>query len=270
MFPSWWDEKSTLIVIDCGIDESRTAGKSILVVSAIIGQTANMRKLARAWQKRLNDNGVDFFHAKDHWNLRAKPYHGLSKTKREILLAKLIEQIHKRAEVGLSVAIDVKEYEKITTPKFRSDFGAPYAFAVQQLMMWIYADLKKRNRLHEDVNVLIEDGSHVRQAHEIFTKAKDKGKMYFNLSSWGLGGKNNPILQAADLLAYGCCQYVSNGDSVMYRQLANTGSPRFMHLLCNADWIDSIKMGVEAEIQQKREFRIAKHPLGDGGTLAEP
>jgi len=43
-----------------------------------------------------------------------------------------------------------------------------------------------------------------------------------------------------------------------------------MHLLCNADWIDSIKMGVEAEIQQKREFRIAKHPLGDGGTLAEP
>jgi len=244
-------------VIDCGIDESKRGGSSLLVVSAMIGQTPNMRKLAVEWRKELANYGVDFFHAKEHWNGHAKPYHGLSMAKRGTLLSRLIRQIHRCVEIGLSVGIDVEEYNKITSSRFRSNWGAPYAFAVQILMVLAYLDLKKRNRLHEDVNVLVEEGPHVLQALEIVGKAKNADDAFIHVVSSGQGSKrDNPILQAGDLLAYGCCQYLATGHSRMYNQLRAHKYPRLAHLVCNADLIESIKRDINASIERKRELRL--------------
>jgi Protein of unknown function (DUF3800) len=262
-FPSWWDDESTLVVIDCGIDESGRPEKNLLVVSAVIGQTSMMKKLATAWKKDLADNRVDFFHAKDHWNLRAKAYHRLSMNKRSALLSRLIGYIHKHAEMGCSVAIDVKEYKRITSERFRSNWGAPYAFAVQMLMILISIDLQKRNRLHESVNILIEEGPHVRQACEIIGKAKGNKNAFIRVATYGCGGKkDNPILQAADLLAYGCCEYLSTGKSRMYTNLAGPEPQRFPCLPFNAELIEMLKRDISANIELRSKLRLQRLNAG--------
>jgi hypothetical protein len=77
IFPSWWSDESTLVVIDVGIDESKSG--SLLVVSAIVGKTSPMRKLHISWKSELTEAGIDYFHAKEHWNLKSKAYHGINK-----------------------------------------------------------------------------------------------------------------------------------------------------------------------------------------------
>jgi len=244
-------------VIDLGIDESRIAGRNVLVVSAVIGQTSMMRKLAREWKKDLADNGVDYFHAKDHWNGRSKPYHGLSNQKRRELLQTLIADVHRFAHIGLSVSINIEEYERLTTPRFRSDWGAPYAFAIQMMMLLIYIDLKERKREHEVVNFLIEDGNHVGQAYEIISKVPHTKEAFLNLGTLTRGGKlNNPILQAADLLAYGCCQYVSTGQSRVYMQLVARHAQQFPRLECSEKIIEMIQRDINANFERRRELRL--------------
>ncbi len=257
MFPSQWDSKKHLVVIDCGIDESRRSGEQLLVVSALIGQTSLMGKLAKAWKSDLATERVDFFHAKEHWNLRAKPYRGLSNSKRRALLSRLTGHIHKYAEMGLSVVIDVEEYERITSPRFRSNWGAPYAFAVQMLMILIHLDLEDRKRAHEGVNILVEDGPHVYQALEIIDKAKGNENAFIRVVTSGHGPKkDNPILQAADLLAYGSCQYLSTGESRIYSGLVRPKPERFPWLHCNTELVEMVKRDINADIQRRRDLHI--------------
>src|ERR1700730_3247123 len=117
-----------------------------------------MSRTATAASRDLRQANVDFFHAREHWNLKSKPYHGLSVTKRKELLAKLIRHINTFCHVGFSVTLDAEEYKALTDNRFRSDWGAPYSFAIQMLFLLIYTDLARRRRTHEAVNVLIEDG----------------------------------------------------------------------------------------------------------------
>ncbi len=93
MLPSWWNDESLLIVIDIGIDESKSG--PLLVVSAIVGKTSPMRKLDAEWKRELVSSGVDYFHAQEHWNLRSKSYHGISREERERLLKSLVGHFQK-------------------------------------------------------------------------------------------------------------------------------------------------------------------------------
>lgn len=256
-FPSWWANESNLIVIDCGIDESVRSNNKLLVVSAIIGQTSTMRKFANAWAKDLQDFNVDFFHAKDHWNRRAKPYHGLSMTKRSKLLKRLIGHIHKYVEVGISVAVNVDEYERITTPRFRSNWGAPFAFSIQMLMVLAHLDLKDRNRDREKANVLVEQGAHIHQALEIIGKAKHSPYAFVRIASAGWGEKTgNPILQAADLLAYSWGEYLTtNRNSSFMQGLAERKPHRFPCLPLNTDLVERLKSDINAHIERRRKLR---------------
>jgi hypothetical protein len=257
VFPSWIGDRDIFIVIDCGLDESESS-KGILVVSAVVGQTSHMRKLATNWKKDLEISNVDFFHAKEHWNRKSKPYHGLSNRKRKQLLLSLIGHIRKFAYRGISVSIDPKEYRTLTTNRFRSNWGAPYSFAVQMLMLLIYFDLEARKREHEVVNFLLEDGhANVVQAEEIIRGAGHTKAPFLNVGSCGRGGKlNNPILQSADLLAYGNCQYVSTGDSQIYRQLVGRTSDQFFRFACDKSLIEQIKRDINDTFERRRELRL--------------
>jgi len=79
-FPSWWTDENLLVMINVGVDESKSDSSSLLVLSAIVGNTAQMRKMDRSWKHDLNTSGVDYFHAKDHWNASARSYHGISRS----------------------------------------------------------------------------------------------------------------------------------------------------------------------------------------------
>jgi hypothetical protein len=256
LFPSWM-RKGELVVIDCGMDESLSSA-GILVVSALVGQSSMMARLSKIWQRDLEAFGVDFFHAKEHWNKRSRAYHGLSNAKRRQLLLRLIDHVRKFSYRGISVSIRPEEYKTWTTNRFRSNWGAAYSFAIQMLMLLIYQDLEDRKRTHEIVNFLLEDGHpNANQALDIISGVGNTKRPFLNLGTFGRGGKlNNPSLQAADLLAYGNCQFVSNGDSRIYRQLVGRTEKRFFRLECNRDLVDLIKQEINSNFDRRRELRL--------------
>jgi hypothetical protein len=145
-----------LIVIDIGIDESKSG--STLVLSAIIGKTGSMEKLDTEWSCELKRSGVDYFHAKDHWNRSFKPYHGISRDEREMLLARLIGHLHHRFLFGASTTVDEAEYRETASERFRSQYGSPYGWGFQMLMVLILLELKRQGKDNQPVNILIEDG----------------------------------------------------------------------------------------------------------------
>ena len=132
------------MAIDLGFDESSRDSHRLLVVSAIIGQTSRMRGLSRMWKADLRRDSVDFFHAREHWNLQVEPYHGLSTARREELLKRLAACANKHIYAGISLTIDVREYKAMTSERFRSNFGSPYTMAIQLLTILIHNELLRR------------------------------------------------------------------------------------------------------------------------------
>jgi hypothetical protein len=210
-------------VIDVGIDESKFPASPLIVVSAIVGNTALMRKLDAEWKRDLTESGVDYFHAKDHWNGSAKAYHGISRDERERLLARLVGHIQHRFCFGASAIVDETEYKSVSSERFRSQYGSAYGFAFQLVMTMILAELIKQGRNNQPVNVLVEQGH--ANAEQVIGFIRDKKHLNspkgLRANTYGLGGKkDNPILQAADLLAFGVCELENNGESEFLARLA--------------------------------------------------
>lgn len=244
MFPSWWIDDSNLIVIDIGIDESKSSPNPLLVVSAVVGNTSLMRKLNKEWTRDLENAGVDYFHATEHWNGSAKPYHGISRDERDKLLNRLISHIHHRFLFGASVFVDEAEYISAASARFRSQYGSPYGFAFQMLMIMILRKLHLQGRHNQPVNILIEDGhKNAQQAIGFIQDKLKRGPKGLKIGSYGLGGKkDNPILQAADMLAFGLCEDRAKGYSEFAARLASIKMKgRFFELPWDRSSVEAVK-----------------------------
>ena len=248
-------------MIDIGIDESQSG--SLLVVSAIVGRTRLMRKLSVEWKRELAESGVDFIHSKDHWNMKYKPYHGISRGEREKLLSSVICHLHSRFLFGVSTIVDEMKYKDCSSDRFRSQFGSPYGWGFQMLMVMIYLHLIEL-RIHEQpVNILIEDGhATCQQAMQFIRRKKDlevkDGPRCLRVNSYGLGGKQgNPILQAADILAYGVCEYHATGFSDFAARLAADKRGTRLYEL---PWDESSVEAAKYDINRHREMRQSGIP----------
>lgn len=198
------------------------------MVSAVVGQTSLLRKFAVAWKRALHCFDVNFFHAKDHWNLHASPYHNLSMTEGRKLLSRLSGHMGKYVEAAISVAINPDEYRSMTSDRFRSHWGSPYTMAIQLLLIVIHNDLQRQKRGHEIANILLEGGPHVHQALEVIEKTKGSNFAFIRIAASGCGPKlNNPLLQAADILAYGWGEYLVSERSEMLDAIASKRPDRF-------------------------------------------
>ena len=216
------------------------------MLSAIVGNTAKMRQLDKEWKRDLVASNVDYFHAQEHGNLRAKPYNGISRTEREKLLNRLIAHIQSRFLFGASSVVDESEYRAKTSQRFQSQQGSPYAFAFQKLMVTISLELIKRGRIDQPINILIEDGhKNAGQVIELINAKKKRGGG-MTVASHGLAGKkDNPILQSADLLAFAVCEYFTKGQSDFLSRLAPAKlSKRFPMVPWSASTIDAIKSDI--------------------------
>lgn len=213
-------------MIDVGVDESKSG--SLLVLSGIVGKTAPMCKLRKAWDGELRRSGVEFFHAKEHWNLRAKPYNGVSRDEREKLLERLSLHLTHFFMFGASVLVDDQEHRSIASDRLRSQLGSPYGFAFQLLMTVIRLALIKQGKDNQPINILIEEGhANAQQVIGIIRDKKQratKGTLIVN--TYGLGEKTgNPILQAADNARLWRCRISCKRIFSLYRQSSNSGSP---------------------------------------------
>ncbi len=212
-----------------------------------------MAKLDAEWKRDLKSAGVDFFHAKEHWNMAAKPYHGISKTERENLLSALVGHFHHRFLFAVSAIVNETEYRNVASDRFRSQQGSPYAFAFQLVMTCIYVRLREQNRL-QPVNIFIEDGhANAKQAMKLI-EAKKTRVGGLKINSHGLGGKkDNPTLQAADMLAFGVSEFHAKGRSDFAARLS---PKRFFKRILELPWdksaVDAVKEDITRNMYLKK------------------
>jgi hypothetical protein len=247
------ERRGAQIVINVGIDESKSG--SLLVVSGIVGKTSLMHKLDTKWKAELATAGVDYFHAKEHWSLRSKAYHDISTAERETLLDRLVGHLHHRFLFGASTLIDEVEYRAATSERFRSQYGSPYAWGFQVLMVVILVELIRQRRQNQPINILIEDG-HANSKQAIgFIERKKKlnNPKGLKVGSHGLGGKrDNPILQAADLLAFGICEFHTKGESDFASRIAPF---KYRKRFIEYPWDRSSPDAASADILRHRDLR---------------
>jgi len=134
-------------VIDIGIDKSKSHVSRLIVVSAIVGNALQMRKLDAEWKRDLIRSGAEYFHATEHWNRSAKAYRGIGRGEREKLLGRLAGHVRHRFLFGASAIVDQDEYRAVASDRFRSQYGSAYGFAFQLVMTMILAELLRQERL---------------------------------------------------------------------------------------------------------------------------
>lgn len=246
-------------MIDVGIDESRAPTTGMLVVSAIVGKAADMLKFRSGWSAELQNAGIDYFHAKEHWNGAAKPYHQIGRNERDRLLSRLVGHIHHRFLFGASVLIDETEYKGASSQRFQSQYGSPYGFAFQMLMVSILVELTRQRR-KQPINILIEDGhANAKQAIGFIEEKRSRDpRKGLTVASYALVGKTkDPILQAADLLAYGVCEFHTRGYSDFMCRLAPAKyRRRFLTLPLDRSTVDAAK----TDIMRHHDFLTSGAP----------
>lgn len=208
-------------------DESGSA--DVILVSMQIATLERAKKLKRAWNSELKKAKVKYFHAVDFKKAVGEGVFGhLERMERTVLLGKLSGFIRSKAEIGLSSWVNIKQYDQQTTSDYRAEFGTAYTHAINTLMLGAHLYCEAFHLGH-DVHILIEDGhKNSDQAAGILKdmqKANGHPDALFNIMTVGTGcKKDSPLLQSADMLAYGEWQKLSNGRQEIYNALHVEGS----------------------------------------------
>ncbi|MEN6537342.1 MAG: hypothetical protein ABFD89_27060 [Bryobacteraceae bacterium] len=252
-------------MLNFGFDEGG-AGDTLLV-SAQIGPYASVKRLTRHWQDTLRRAGVTAFHSKDYNRRNAGVFVGLSRSKRKRLLHELSQLIHKYMSLGVTTGIDVSLYKNQTDHVYRSEWGAAYSFAALMALGAGYCYLNYAGVHDEGMNVMLAQGHRnlgqakclmlllIDQRRSLKLKSVDDGIM-----------KDHPILQAADMLAYGEWQRIRGGDLEIYHALNNTSwnqHYRTEFLECDLPLIRMAALGYEATMAKmwevtKRSQRVER------------
>jgi hypothetical protein len=216
------------MAVDLGYDEGGNG--DVLLVSVQVGVTQKARKLKTAWKSDLRKAKIPFFHSVDYTNLDAGIFRGMKRQERQELLASLSGHVRKRLLFGMTAKVTQSHYNSKISNDMRSQWGTAYSFAIQMLML-ITRIIMDESKLGIDVNVVIEDGHpNSGQMVEILGRIK---KAYeagasdpaLHILNYGLGSKKDePILQAADMLAYSDWQRIQQKDREIYDALHVPGS----------------------------------------------
>jgi hypothetical protein len=116
-------------------------------------------------------------------------------------------------------------------------------------MLLVNRELTMMGRRNQSVNILIEDGhKNAQQAIGFIEYKKNKLDPACGLTvgTYGLGSKrDNRILQAADLVAFGTCEWEIKGESdFAARMFLPKYRKRFPKLPWNRSSVDSVRLDI--------------------------
>lgn len=210
------------MAVELGFDESGEG--DVLLVSMQVGSSDKAKRMKKLWQKELKKAGIPYFHSRDFRNYSGGVFRDLNEEKRERLLGSLAQLTRLRLETGFTAKVSKKQFTQMTDHKFRSKYATEYSFAIQMLVLFAYFHLERLG-LGFDMKVLIEEGHRnsvqaLQILEDVRTAPKADGLEHLNILSVGLGSKKeNPILQASDMLAYSEWQKATSGDTAIYDAL---------------------------------------------------
>jgi len=121
--------------------------------------------------------------------------------------------------------------------------------------------LERNGATHEEINILIEEGHpNSNQAIDQIVSWKRRPGAVLRITSERLGNKiDNPILQAADMVAYGWWQFKACEDKRIFSAVKR-GSPKLMaaFLPWSPRCIEAVKEGVDLHKQLRNEGMATK------------
>lgn len=251
------------MAVDMGYDEGGSG--DTLIVSCQIAVTEQAKKLKRQWKSRLGN--LEYFHSTDFDNYSQGVFSkaGLSRHERHELLKDLAKLIHRHVVAGITARVSISEYNRLTTPEFRSRAGTAYGFLIDMCMLRTHALL---NELHlpTELNILIERGHrNSEQVMQILAQLQSLPDHILSLPirilTAGLGGKkDHPILQTADMLAYCRWQRMSDGVPTIWNALHEPGT-RYVSIpmVCDERLIRAFTTPTEGVRQIHEYWRQQKH-----------
>lgn len=246
-------------MIDLGYDEGGAC--DILLVSLQFGQTSELQILREKWEARLGT--IKYFHSKDYDNFSHGVFVSLSRPERKVLLDDLSTLIHEHVDLGITSRIDRVLYERITNQPFRSEWGSAYSFAAQMGLLVARTALEDWRLGNERVNILIESGHrNAAQVVEQLARLTEENE-FLNVNEVSTASKKgNPILQSADMLAYGEWENMKGRASEVYDALhIDRGTYQAVWFDCSQELIEVSTHGIDALRQHRRDFWL-KHKKG--------
>jgi hypothetical protein len=225
------------------IDESLPADKRVLVMSACVSPVSKWNDLNGKWEALLKMFQVPYFHLKDFFNNESSLLKHLSNDDKRSLLLLAIELVKAHVECAFTTMISPREYKRLTTAKFRNDYGSAYRFSASILLLGINNLLTHlSNGNYQIANIFIEDGHP--NAHEVINEislAKQGSEpmadedlqstighidfrrtaRVMKIGTYGLGTKVGPQamlpLQTADIFAYAANRIITSHRSGLAR-----------------------------------------------------
>jgi len=197
-------------------------GKSDLVIAGFVSSIDRWATFASRWKRVLDENKLPYFRFSEFKSPRSIKH--LSMPARQRILDSLIDITLECASLAVSRRISPREYESLTTPKFRSAFGSAYTTAVQGCIQGVAFHLAEQDSDYEELSVFLEDGhpnavqaiesllgfkrkfapvdmTTLNADHVIDTGGRDAPLV--RLGTIAVGGKTKMLpLQAADMLAH--------------------------------------------------------------------
>lgn len=252
-FPSWWRDGEFLAVIDIATDEG--GNTPMLFVSTHVGETSEMRLLTQKWECRLAVDGVTHFHSKYFENYDRGPFVGLSAEKRMALLSSLADCVHEHGDFGITVGINCDLYDKMIDNTLRSQWGSAYTFAAQVGLLVVSRAIE-RDAPGDGVNILVEQGHrNCNQLIQELDSLVDKSGTRLNVKTVRKGQKlGNPVLQIADMLAYGMWR-----DGPIKDALSDDRGPyKHVFLWCSEELITMTWTDINAWIAKRKEWGLRR------------
>jgi len=166
-----------------------------------VADTKRWKKFCRQWQSLLKEKDIPYFHMKEFKNWSGYARKQLSREECAIFIPRFVGIVRKYVNFGISVSISEKDYQHYTSPRFRSQYGSPYALCIQALLF----SLVHRYQT-EPIAYIIESG-HKNQSHleKVFHTIVQIPylKKRCRVARYAFLPKREALpLQAADLLAY--------------------------------------------------------------------
>jgi len=192
------------VMIEAYLDATAQAKTGYLGVAGYLLPKAQANKFGREWRDVLQRANATHFHA-SRWFPGAPPFDVVPQQVRDTAVNELIDIIRERTEVGVVAFLSEEEFREVTSQAWRNRHGNAYVFLVKwclfQLRIWL--DEKGDPRT---VAFFFEAGDrYSKQANvhlnEIAADPEKRAYWRYRAHDF-LNKSDNPVLQAADLLAY--------------------------------------------------------------------
>jgi hypothetical protein len=181
-------------------DESSGNDSPILVVAGLLSTDAQWGLFEKEWKEILTEFRIKAFHD-SHFATRKKGFRGMQESTRQALLAKLLDVVTRRAQLGFGAVIHLAAFEDVFQGPERTDIGSPYKLACTACFLEI-GEWAKRNYQIKPVSYIFDSGNvHSNELSQHFLESKKN--VEYRLGSLTFESDEVLVpLQAADLAAY--------------------------------------------------------------------